>query len=186
MSKSSSFLVAAPPYRSHDIVLGAAFTGNGVGGQIVNNSNENYLLNSNISAAAVINSQYLMGVSSLNVLIIDQPSSFVNVDQVTNKILVSSMIFVTARRHLGLDKTIPVSLFFTVRQQFKPPVSGTLYCSFFNTTTSSWNEAGCTSPIRNDIYNRFECSCNHLTSFALVWLPESASPGFNAQILIDR
>lgn len=181
ISRSSSFLLAAPPYQPNRIMLGAAFINSSVGGQIIDTLTGSSLLNSNISAAAVISSEYLMGVTSLNVLIIDQPSSFVNVDQVTNKILVSPMVFVTARRYFYLDKTIPVSLFFTDLQQFKPPGSGTLYCSFFDTTTSSWNNAGCTSPIRNNIYNRYECSCNHLTSFALVWLPESASPDFNAQ-----
>jgi hypothetical protein len=65
-----------------------------------------------------------------------------------------------------------ISLYFQVLNEFNPNRSDVdYYCSFYDTNRSQWNESGCTNPVYNTQYDRYECSCNHLTSFALIWLP---------------
>ena len=68
-----------------------------------------------------------------------------------------------------------ISLYFQVLNEYKPNVNATYLCSFYDTNNSKWNESGCTIPQYNQQFDRYECSCNHLTSFALIWLPQSSS-----------
>ena len=64
-----------------------------------------------------------------------------------------------------------ISLYFRVLDEYKPSVSATYLCSFYDTNTLKWNESGCTIPKYNQPFDRYECSCNHLSTFALVWSP---------------
>jgi hypothetical protein len=153
------------------IVLGASFT-HGIGGELVKNTNEDNVISSPLSAAAIISNESLSGVTSLNMLIIDQPSIYRNIDNSTNKTLASSIIVASLKRNNSLSTSMNISLYFQVLNEFNPNRSDVdYYCSFYDTNRSQWNESGCTPPVYNTQYDRYECSCNHLTSFALVWLP---------------
>ena len=40
--------------------------------------------------------------------------------------------------------SINISLYFKVLPEYKPNVSATYFCSFYDTNNSRWNESGCT------------------------------------------
>ena len=172
-STTSSFLLAQQQNESNNsIVLGASFN-SGFGGKIINNTNYDEVLGSNLSAAATINKEFLADVISLNMLIIDNPSIYRNIDNSTHKTLASSIIIATVKRKNTTSTAMSISLYFQVFSDYKPNITDVdYYCSFYNTTASQWSESGCTTPLYNTNYKRYECSCNHLTSFALIWLPK--------------
>jgi len=65
----------------------------GSGGRIANSTNINNVTNSDLSVAAIVSNQSLSAVTSLNMLIIDQPTMYQNIDNSTdNKSLASSVI----------------------------------------------------------------------------------------------
>ena len=171
-STNDSFLMVQPPRRSNNtIVLGASFT-RGVGGQIIQNTNEDSIINSPISTAAIISASYSTYITSLNMFIIGHPATYRSVDNVTNKTLASSIIVASAIRNLSYYTPIQISLYFQVIDEWKPNITGIHYlCSYYDTDTFQWDETGCTTPLFNTLFNRYECTCNHLTSFALLWLP---------------
>ncbi|CAF3706675.1 unnamed protein product [Rotaria sp. Silwood1] len=172
INNNDSILVAKQPNQGDNIiVLGASFT-RGIGGEVVHNENKDEVINSNLSTAAIISQQSLTGVISLNMLIIDKPTTYENIDISTNKKLASSVIIVAVQRN---DSRLPptnISLYFRVLNEYKPNTRADYFCSFYDTTTSKWNESGCTRPEYKPTFDRYECSCNHTTSFALIWLPK--------------
>ena len=169
---TSSFLVVQPPNQGDTIVLGASFVHN-EGGKVINNATKDETTNSNISTAAIISDKSLTGVTSLNLLIIDNPSIYRNIDNSTNKTLASSVIVAAVRRNSSSSFPMNISLYFQILSDFKPNITDIdYYCSFYDKNTRQWNESGCTTPLYNTNYKRYECSCNHLTSFALIWLPK--------------
>jgi hypothetical protein len=172
---TDSFLLATPPTQNGNvIVLGASFT-HDIGGEVVNTFNENGVLSSDFSAAAIVSNESLVDVTSLNMLIIDTPSAYTNIDNSSNKTLASSVIVAAVQRNNLVSTSMNISLYFQVPNEYKPNVSAKYLCSFYDPNTSQWNESGCTAPFYNQQFNRYECSCNHLTSFALLWLPQSLS-----------
>ncbi|CAF3699354.1 unnamed protein product [Rotaria sp. Silwood1] len=169
---NDSILIAKQPNQGDNIiVLGASFT-RGIGGEVVHNENKDEVINSPLSTAAIIGNQSLTGITSLNMLIIDKPTTYENIDISTNKKLASSVIIVAVQRN---DSRLPptnISLYFRVLNEYKPNTRADYFCSFYDTTTSKWNESGCTRPEYKPTFDRYECSCNHTTSFALIWLPK--------------
>ncbi len=164
-----SFLVAQRPNQGNTIVLGASFN-HGTGGELINNGNKESITNTPVSAAAIVRREDLTRVTSLNMLIIDQPTAFRNIDNSTNRTLASSIIIVSVNRISPAP--INISLYFQVWNESRPNISDPVYfCSFYDSNSSQWNDSGCTPPQYNASLNRFECSCNHSTSFALLWLP---------------
>ncbi|CAF4890481.1 unnamed protein product [Rotaria sp. Silwood1] len=151
--------------------LGATFR-RGTGGHVVNASDVGDVTQSNFSAAAIINNEALNGVTSLNMLIIDKPTTYENIDNSTNKTLASSVIVMSAWRDSSASVPMNISLYFQVLEEYRPNIRADYFCSFYDTTQSKWNESGCTKPRHNPTFDRYECSCNHLTSFALIWLPK--------------
>ncbi|CAF3331643.1 unnamed protein product [Rotaria socialis] len=144
----------------------------GVGGKVIDSSNINNVNTPNVSAAAILSKQSLIGVRSLNVLIFDKPTTYINVDNTTNKTLASSIIMVTWRGNDATRPPIDISLYFKVLSDFEPKVPADYFCSFYDTSNHIWNESGCTKPAYNEQFKRYECRCNHTTIFALVWLPK--------------
>jgi hypothetical protein len=169
---NDSFLVAEQPNQGDNvIVLGASFT-LGIGGEVIKNTNQDRVISAPLSAAAIISNESLSGVTSLHILIIANPSAYRNIDNSTNKTLASSIIVGSVRRNNSSSTFINISLYFQVLNEFKPNSTDVdYYCSFYDTNNLRWNESGCTKPVYNKTYTRYECSCNHLTSFALLWLP---------------
>jgi hypothetical protein len=169
---NQSFLMAEPPNQGNNvIVLGASFT-HDIGGVIVKNTNQDDVISTSLSSAATVRSEDLSGVTSLNMLIIDDPSVYRTIDNSTNKTLASSIIIASVKRNNSLPTSVNISLYFQMLDEWKPNTSNVdYYCSFYDTSRLQWNQSGCTTPLFNAPFNRYECSCNHLTSFALLWLP---------------
>jgi hypothetical protein len=138
------------------IVLGALFNSDGGGGDIVNSENQNTLINAPVSAAAVLTNQSLTGVTSLNMLIVDKPFLYQNIDNSTDNKSLASSVIVAAVQPSGFSSTsMNISLYFKVLPAYQPNVSATYLCSFYDTTNSIWSETGCTSPQYNGAYDRY-------------------------------
>jgi hypothetical protein len=119
-------------------------------------------------------------------IIIDKPTMYEQADNSTNKTIASSVIVATIQRNDSSSYSMNITLYFTVLDEYTPNVSATYYCSFFDVNNTRWNESGCSDAFYNAHFKRYECSCNHLTSFVLIWLPQSltvtnATKNFNAQ-----
>ncbi|CAF3400668.1 unnamed protein product [Rotaria sp. Silwood2] len=172
MSRDTSFIMFQQLGELSTVtIVGSAFI-RGSGGQVLNISDSGDVIESNFSAAATISSQFLAGVTSLNMLIIDKPTTYEKIDNSTNKSLASSVIVVAVKRNRNVSTPLNISLFFQVLKEYQPNVSANYFCSFYDTTQSTWNEFGCMKPRYNLAFDRYECSCNHTTTFALVWLPK--------------
>ena len=50
--------------------------------------------------------------------------------------------------------------------------SGTIACAFFNASLQAWSTDGCSSSLLSDAVG---CSCNHLTPFSLITVPDSSA-----------
>ena len=185
VNTTNSILVAQQPDQGNGIiVLGASFT-RGIGGQVVNSNNADQTLSANLSVAAVLSNSSLVGVKSLNMLIINKPSAFEKVDNVTNKTLASSIVVASLVTTDSTPRRLNISLFFQVLAEYRPNVSAQFFCSFFDNQGLQWNESGCTAPQYNAALMRYECTCDHLTSFALIWLPQSATTNSTSSNTLD-
>ncbi len=170
-----------PNQGGNVIILGASFI-NGIGGEVVTSSNQSDVINSNLSTAAIINNESLSDVTSLNILIIRDPTVYRNIDNSSNKTLASSIILASVERNNSPSTSINISLYFKAFDEWKPNNTNVAeYCSFYDTNSSKWNESGCTKPVYNTTFKRYECTCNHLTSFALIWINLPDTPYLNAQ-----
>ncbi|CAM4887981.1 unnamed protein product [Rotaria socialis] len=169
----NSFLIAQQLNQSsNNIVLGGTFQ-RGSGGNSVTDSTMNSSISTNFTVGAVISRESLRNVSSLEMFIIDKPSMYENVDNKTNKSLASSVVIGSVQPLGSASVPMNISLYFKISPEYQPNVSATYLCSFYDISNSRWNETGCTNPLFNPAFSRYECSCNHLTSFALIWLPQS-------------
>jgi hypothetical protein len=171
----NSFIMVAPSDQDKDVVVGVSFQSN-IGGQLIQNSNQSNIINSNISAAAIINLDSLIGVTYLSILVIDIPTYYNRLIHSMNKKLVSSVIVVKVQRNNSSFERMNISLFFTKQSDCisNDTLIGKYSCSYYNTSTSSWDDSGCTSPIYNYLFNRYECNCNHLTTFALLFTTDTS------------
>ncbi len=145
---------------------------------MIDTLNKDSIINSNLSATAIINRQSLIEVTSLTMLIINDPFGYTNMNDSSDKRIVSSIIVAAIQRLSYTFTPINIFLYFKVLDKYLPSTDGKYRCSFFDTNTSKWNESGCTEPQYNIRFNRYECSCNHLTTFALVWLPNIPQPNY--------
>ena len=160
-----------PSQASNFTGLGALFIRNR-GGQVIGTLNIDNETNGQISAAAFIANRALENVTSLNILIIDDPTQYANVDNSNESQLDSSIIVVGTD---GNPSGMSISLYFRGWNQSRSGSNGNYVCSFYNANTSKWDRSGCTTPMRNTAFDRFECSCNHLSIFALLWTPVSST-----------
>ncbi|CAF0954256.1 unnamed protein product [Adineta steineri] len=174
ITSNSSFIMAKLPHQPNDlIILGASFT-RGTGGKVIDTQSFNELTSSQLSAAATVSNESLSDVQSLNMIIIDNPSAYTNIDNSTDKKLVSSIIVTNVHRNNISFSTMNISLYFRNVLEPELDVNDNYICSFYDTNTFKWNDSGCSKAQYNKDLNRHECSCNHLTSFALVWLPKQS------------
>ncbi len=156
-------------------ILGASFV-RGVGGRVVDDSIESNLYDSILTAAAIIQSDSLAGARSVNMFIIDKPTTYEYIDNATNRTLASSIIIANIRRNTSASTPINILLYFRVLDEWKPNVTDVdYYCSFYDINRSQWNESGCTKPWYSVQFNRYECTCSHLSTFALLWSPTRPS-----------
>ena len=91
--------------------------------------------------------------------------------------LASPVIFAVLNRGEPVHDNLTLSLLFQVSPNLHvPSTSGNYTCAFFDTTNKRWNQTGCGPTRYNPAFNRYECDCYHLTSFALIWLPQPPGP----------
>jgi hypothetical protein len=159
-----------PNQRINLTTLGASFVC-GLGGAVVNGSNSNDISNSTSTAAAIFNNQPLTGITSVNMFIIDKPITYANIDNSSNTKLVSSVIIVGVQPDNYTLNSINISLYFQVLSEYTPTGNGSYLCSYYDTNYLRWDNSACTTPQYNQQFNRYNCSCNHLSTFALVWSP---------------
>ncbi|CAF1580610.1 unnamed protein product, partial [Didymodactylos carnosus] len=147
------------------IGFGASFTYDSM-------SNENgHLLSSidldkNVTAAVFIHSTDNDAVDLLTIMIVYRPLNYLN--YTNNNLLASSIIVIVTQ---PTTVHINLTLYFTVL--FHYPFNGnyTYTCVYWN--NSKWNDNRniCIYKGFNSILNIHECSCNHMTTFAMLFLP---------------
>jgi hypothetical protein len=183
IANNNSVIILTQPggNLTNKTIIGAAFQ-SANGGLIVQNLNKVNVTNSIVTVAGIVALESLSHTLSFNMLLVNDPTSFQNVDNSSERVLVSSMVFATMNRNLTDNLTMKIQLYFQV---LKPPqqTGNNIYmCAFYDTNSLQWNSSGCGTPSYNSIFNRYECSCNHLTSFALIWLPQST---INGPVVLD-
>jgi hypothetical protein len=177
-SINNGFIMSQPPSANvNNIPVGAIFLSQS-GGEIVGQQSQGFDTNTNISVGGVYSFNSYSGIDFLRMLLIDSPNEYRNVTDTQNRTLGSSVVVANVQTNtMQPPSQMNISLYYRIRQDF---VSGSIdninvYCSFYDTDTKSWNDTGCSMPIYNALWDRYECSCNHLTSFALLWLPKTSS-----------
>jgi hypothetical protein len=163
--------MAQPISQSTNVTTLGAFYTHNVGGQIIDSTNENNISNLNLTAGAIIHKESLAGITFVSMLIIDIPTTYENIDSSSTETLASSVIVVSVQRNSSSSSLMNISLYFQVLPDYRPSVDAIYSCSFYDLNRSRWNQSGCTTPLFNAPLNRYECSCNHLSTFALVWSP---------------
>jgi hypothetical protein len=152
---------------------GALFK-NDVGGEIISAETITNIDERQVAAAALINSNSLIDVTRLKMAIVSEPNDYRRLPDHAKRSVVSPVI-VTDIDGTVSTTTMNISLYFQ-RNIGSQSTAAQYYCSFWNKTTDEWSESGCTNPPTfNTRFSRYECNCNHLTSFALLWLPRSSS-----------
>jgi hypothetical protein len=141
---------------------------------------------SSILIGATVRDRSLVGVKSLNILIIDKPIAYEQLGDWDRTKLASSVIVVTVERNPSLSNSPNVSLYFQVLDEYKPKSNPNYSCSYYDTGRSEWNDALCTIPSYNSNSERYACSCNHLSTFALVWSPNITSCNAATQLLASN
>jgi hypothetical protein len=181
ISTTESFIMAQQIDQGRNLsVLGASFK-RGSGGDIVSNTKDQ-MNDSSILVGATVSDRSLDGITSLNILIIDKPIAYEQLGDWDRTKLASSVIVVTVQNP-PLSNPTNVSLYFQVLDEYKPKNNPNYSCSYFDTDGSKWSDELCTVPIYNSNSKRYECSCNHLSIFALVWSANITSCNVNTQLL---
>ena len=185
VNTSSSFFMSTSS-GSNANVLGASFRST-IGGNIVDVRNKDSIVQSNVTIAGILQVGSLSEFTSLTMFIIDDPTLFLNNDNASNRTLASSILFAKLRRDESQSVAIRIDLYFQVLPSLKPNADVDYACVFYETNSSQWNPSGCSVPYYNAQFDRYECHCNHLTSFALIWLPKSSQSGTNraARVVLD-
>lgn len=138
----------------------------------INNTNIANGLNRNIAAAAVFSNESLSGTDYIKVFIINNPVIYRNISSTDGTSLVSPMI--VASRQGNSNSSMSISLYFTRIYSISYEGDVDYGCAFYDNDTKKWSQSGCTDALYNDSWNRYECNCNHTTSFGLIWLPSNA------------
>ena len=175
-NSSTSIIFSLPPKQNQEdnsIVLGGSFKRD-QGGRIVDTVNQGAIIGTNISVAAVFAVNSVLNVTSMRMIIISDSTAYANIDNFTNRTVASSIASAKLRRNNEtISGPLTLNLYFQVLPNLNPQVDADFLCAFFDTTSSRWNDSGCSKPTYNAPYARHECVCNHLSSFALVWLPKT-------------
>jgi hypothetical protein len=162
ISKNSLFIIAQHLNQDNNVtIIGVSFNRK-TGGQIIDTSNKDKIINPDLSAAVIVSHESIIDDAFLNILIIDKPSAYENIVKGTSP----------------TRTPVHISLYFKILCEYQPNISVTYFCSFYDTQKSNWNESGCIASHYNKQYDRYECTCNHLTKFALLWLPKISQPNY--------
>ena len=184
MKKSRKLFIMSQTIKSRpDTILGSSLKRE-VHSEIIKNSTKRNVINATVTAAALISDQSVDNINVLRMFILGDPTAYKTLDRSNRQTVVSSVIVISAQ---GKEKQliINVTLYLKNLTNDNPHTDGQYSCAFFDTMTSRWNTSGCTVPQYNDVHSRFECTCNHLTSFALIWSPRSVSGYLNSQDIVS-
>ncbi|UJR22854.1 hypothetical protein I4U23_025883 [Adineta vaga] len=175
-SNSSSIMIQSTKTDNENVfVLGVSVKDDKTG-RVVNTQNKNERINNpDLLTAAIVDNQTLKDVTALKILIINDPTSFANADNITNKTIVSSLVVFSVQKINNTNTTINVFLYFKLFNKYTRNDDQDYRCSYYNTINRTWDENGCSPAHYNKIYKRFECHCNHNTTFALIWLPNGST-----------
>lgn len=170
MNRTDLFLMVASINQAKNMTIGVSFKSES-GGELIRSASRYQMIDSKVSALALINPESLRGVTHLSMLVIDKPDYYHSFTNSTNEILVSSIIVAKVQRNQSLSVPMNISLYFTKRwtNEFTEKSAGHFICSYYDTGSLNWKEFGCTLPVYNARFDRYECSCNHLTTFALLY-----------------
>ncbi len=172
---TTSFTMSMRLNQTNDTVVGASFISD-IGGSKILDQNVSDSLNKYFSVAAIFNTSSLTNVSYLDIFLIDVPNDYRLLNDSMNRTLNSSVIVAKLQKNNYTVDPIQIHLYFTKKfSDMKNETGGELFCAYYDTNRSSWNDAGCTKPIFDSVFYRYSCTCNHLSSFALIWLPSSSS-----------
>lgn len=176
---NASFLMVVPPSSQgiNTTILGALFIRN-LGGLIVENDGSNNPANTSLTAAAEFSPASLVNVISLNMLIVNKPIIYENIDSSNSTQLASAVIVIGVQRNSSVSAPVNISLFFQVLPEYNQSVNGSYLCAYYDLGLRVWNSSGCTVPVYNGVFARYECSCNHLSTFALIFARSLLSPTF--------
>ncbi|CAF4397951.1 unnamed protein product, partial [Rotaria sp. Silwood2] len=172
--RNTSFLISTPLKKGEDAVIGAWLLTEHGGGNITHSTVDERLKN-NFSAAAVIQVDSLIDATYLKLFLIGIPKDYLNVSTSMNGVLVSSVIVASLSNTTHTSGRMNISLYFQNQTTKVKNISeDNFLCVYYDNKTRSWNDTGCTKPKYNSNFARYECNCNHLTSFALLWLSPSS------------
>ena len=181
IARPDSFLLTKQPQQDNNtIVVGASFSRQN-GGKQIDAKNRDEVLRREAITAVEINREFLSRVKSLNVLIMDKPKIFEKADNETQAKLASSIIFVTVVIRENSTQAPCVRLYFVELDELRANDSNPLYFCAFIDSSGKWNRSGCSEAKYNSTLNRHECNCSHLTSFALLWLPQTVTTYYDEQ-----
>jgi hypothetical protein len=176
VSTNDSIIVITQPKCNAEItIIGASFESVN-GPTVIDNQNIGNVTNSVVTSAGVVDFIGQCAVNQFNLLIIDNPTIYRIADNSTNSTLVSSIIMATIGTTDSFGVNVTVELYFKDITRSEPNDNGKYLCAFYDTKSSRWNQSGCSAPLFNSQLNRYQCSCDHLTSFALIWLPMQPPP----------
>ena len=175
ITPDSILVITRPICSNAATVIGASIAMNNRSTPI-DTINYNNVTNSQLSAAGVVNfTGQCTSVSAFNIFIIDDPTIYRTTNS-SNTIVVSSIIIATIATVESANVPINIELYFQQSTFPNFDTNGRHACAFYDTNSSAWNESGCSTPLYEPALQRFRCRCNHLTSFALIWLPTTPPP----------
>jgi hypothetical protein len=175
VNATTSFIMSIRPNQNANTVVGASFQAELRNSKIADR-NINDSRQTKFSAAAIVDAGLLANISYLNLFLIDKPNDYRLLNDSMNRTLSSSVIIAKLRKDNDTIDPINIELYFTNQfNDVENTTKGDYFCAYYDTNTSSWNDAGCTKPIFNSTFNRYSCNCSHLSSFDVTWSPSSAA-----------
>jgi hypothetical protein len=175
---SKLFIMSLPKKYKNDIIVGGLMNFESHS-QVISNTTRQELINSNVSAAIIFSDDSLNNINAINVFILGNSTAYKNLYSSKNQFIVSSVITASVKKEN--ESLINITLFFQVLyrdQSHNNDVNENYLCSYLDTNTSQWKQSGCYDTQYNELYDRYECTCDHLTSFALIWLPKTSQPNY--------
>lgn len=169
ITSTSILVITEPQCNSTTTVIGASAGGIN-NSTVIDTVNYNRTINSQLLAAGVVNFTGNCNVSRFNILIINNPTLY-RTSNSTNTTVVSSIIIATIGTSAATNVDVTINLYFENSTRIESNDTGEYVCAFYDTKSSQWNQSGCFLDGYNVALRRYECRCNHLTSFALIWLP---------------
>ena len=146
--------------------LGAEFSrGTGGGGRRICSASE---MTGTTAAILVSKESMTNDNTSLNVLIIDRPTSFENVGINVSRKLSSSIIISSLHLATAASGPVNVSLLFQRLREYQPLKAGTYSCQSYNSGRDTWDALGGLTTT-NETEITYRCDCNQLGIFALIW-----------------